>query len=799
MELNFESDKRSTSRIVASDIMPYELGIKIGTAVLPACPSDESMDICDAEIIYSAKYQQFHPGNQVYPGKETSPVQDTNSSLDVLEVGYELDVNVDSILSNFKDSTCDRENYCPDKQTNNQYNQQQRYSRYSGAKKTSIENDQEEEENYKKCTFSEATYMEAFKLEIFNSAEDGNIVSTNSGNLCDGAALTTPAVVNAMCTPRPTTTNVSSMTQDIGIKASKASNSSLPHIMAGIILNYNFLCEMEIDTAADNCIIPQNLFDEMVSQSGDNPPILQRSSVTMKLADGSPSNSVKGSTLISIARADMPDKTGIFRVFVVDGPHILLGRPVLCDLWPSQYDSWLKAADGSIKALGNLPMAQNVETSSEVNQDVDNVQFTAATTTVTVTTQQPHLPTTRPIPPPPTGEVTQEMGEAYCKQLCDEVFPELFSRGQGTFKGVTAKIHLKEGAEKYLKVFPPAKPPHGIKPEYDEELDKMYETGNPVDGRGLLVASQIVPVVKIKKGKKKVRLCTNYKKTINDHIEDEPYPFPTCNEQIGKLKGDHYSCLDIEGAFTQIVVDPPSRKYLTATSPRGFIEPTRLPFGVKTAPKIFQSAMDNLLHGMNDKGPIPSTACIVDDICTTGSNPQEHFANLTELLSRLHAAGLKLNKEKCKFYQPSVKFLGKIINKNGQHIDPDAVSAIVNMPVPVDKSTLRSFLGHMSYIGKHVSDVRVARAPLDTLLKADVKFIWEEKHTKAFEKCKKAASNSATLAHFDVKLPVVLTTDASPVGLGACLSHRITENGKSYLKPVSYASCSLKAAEKNYA
>ena len=184
--------------------------------------------------------------------------------------------------------------------------------------------------------------------------------------------------------------------------------------------------------------------------------------------------------------------------------------------------------------------------------------------------------------------------------------------------------------------------------------------------------------------------------------------------------------------------------------------------------------MDNLLHGMEGKGPIPSTACIVDDICTTGSSPQEHFVNLNELLSRLHAAGLKLNKDKCKFYQTSVKFLGKIIDKDGQRLDPEAISAIINMPAPVDKNTLRSFLGHMSYIGKHVSDIRLARAPLDALLKADVKFIWEEKHAKAFELCKKAASKSATLTHFDVNLPVVLTTDASPYGLGAYLSQKIT-------------------------
>ena len=44
-----------------------------------------------------------------------------------------------------------------------------------------------------------------------------------------------------------------------------------------------------------------------------------------------------------------------------------------------------------------------------------------------------------------------------------------------------------------------------------------------------------------------------------------------------------------------------------------------------------------------------------------------------------------------------------------------------------------------------------------------------------------------------------MTTDASPAGVGACLSHRITVNGKTFLKPLSYASCSLKPAERNYA
>ena len=89
---------------------------------------------------------------------------------------------------------------------------------------------------------------------------------------------------------------------------------------------------------------------------------------------------------------------------------------------------------------------------------------------------------------------------------------------------------------------------------------------------------------------------------------------------------------------------------------------------------------------------------------------------------------------------------------------------------------------------------------LDELLKPDVKFEWNEKHQFAFERCKRLAGNSTRLTDFDARKPIVLTTDASPFGLGACLSHKVTDaNGKVRLQPVAYASTSLKPSEKGYA
>ena len=558
----------------------------------------------------------------------------------------------------------------------------------------------------------------------------------------------------------------------------------LPVIKASFIVEGRYICDFEIDTDASHTMISPTVFKKAQYVAKDKPTLGPEQ--TMKLADGSFSTSKCRLTHLTLARADKPKDSATFPVMVVEGPNIILGRSAIQYFWPNIYDNLSKAAASTREAANLIPAnppevldklcgISSVSTGGESLSTCGNPSPMAITPSSSSSTEQPSVP-----PISPSGdqsssssnssdsdpEVTQEAGEAQCRQICKQ-FPELFDGKLGLFKGVEARIHLKEGHEKYLKVRPPAKVAHGISKPHKKALDKMMLTYKKVDGIGLKVASQLVPVIdKPKEEEIEIRLCGNYKSTLNDHIEDEPYNFPTCNEQLDKLKGDMYSVLDMSGAFNQIALHPETATLLTVVTPEGYAEPTRLPFGVKTAPKIFQSNIDKLLHGMDGKGPVAGTACVVDDICVTGATPAEHFNNLKELLSRLHSAGLKLNPKKCKFYQKEVKFLGKIIDKNGQRIDSESVAAIVNMPQPTDKQSLRSFLGHMSYIGKHISDLRTARAPLDNLLKADVKFEWTDAHTTAFEVCKKMASSAATLVHYDEKLPLVLTTDASPVGLG---------------------------------
>ena len=53
------------------------------------------------------------------------------------------------------------------------------------------------------------------------------------------------------------------------------------------------------------------------------------------------------------------------------------------------------------------------------------------------------------------------------------------------------------------------------------------------------------------------------------------------------------------------------------------------------------------------------------------------------------------------------------------------------------------------------------------------KWSWGPSEVEAFIKVKELLKSSRVLVHFDPQLPLILSCDASPYGLGAVLSHRM--------------------------
>ena len=269
----------------------------------------------------------------------------------------------------------------------------------------------------------------------------------------------------------------------------------------------------------------------------------------------------------------------------------------------------------------------------------------------------------------------------------------------------------------------------------------------------------------------------------------DSYPLPKIDDLFASLAGGKtFSKLDLANAYQQIPLDEASRKSVAINTHKGLFQYNRLPFGVSAAPSIFQRTMETLLQGL------PGVCLYLDDILITGKTDQEHLTNLSAVLQKLAAAGMKLRPDKCFFMLQEVIYLGHKISEKGLQPTQEKVRAIVEAPSPRNVSQLKSFLGMLNYYGKFLPNLSTCLAPLYSLLQKRAYWSWGAEQNKAFQESKSMLTSSCILTHYDPTKPLILACDASPYGVGAVLSHKLGEDER----PIAFASRSMAPAEKNY-
>ncbi|XP_051962904.1 uncharacterized protein K02A2.6-like [Xyrauchen texanus] len=361
-------------------------------------------------------------------------------------------------------------------------------------------------------------------------------------------------------------------------------------------------------------------------------------------------------------------------------------------------------------------------------------------------------------------------------------YAKVFREDLGTFSEYTATLSLKPGTQP--RFFQARVVPYAIRPKVEEEIDRLLKQGIISPVRFSEWATPIVPV--IKKGGN-VRICGDFKITVNPALCAEHYPLPRIEDLFASLAGgQRFSKLDLSHAYLQVPVHEDSRKYLTITTHKG----NRLPFGITSAPSIFQRVMEQVLQGLS------SVHCFLDDILVTGKDNAHHLANLEAVLSRLEKCGLRVKREKSEFFKTSLEYLGHVIDASGLHKSPDKLRAIAETPAPVNVNQLRSFLGLVNYYARFVPNMATVLHPLNAMLHKDVKWKWLPECEKAFQDAKTQLLTPNVLTHYDPRLPVHLACDASSYGVGAVLSHRMPDGQE---RPIAFASRTLSKPEQNYA
>ena len=239
------------------------------------------------------------------------------------------------------------------------------------------------------------------------------------------------------------------------------------------------------------------------------------------------------------------------------------------------------------------------------------------------------------------------------------------------------------------------------------------------------------PIVIVPKTDKSLRICGDYKVSINPWVRTEGYPLPTVQDLFSSLaKGKYFTKLDLQHTYQQLEVEESSQELLTINTHKGLYRYVRLPFGISSAPSIFQAVMDQILKGQKN------TICYLDDILIMGQNREEHDEILEQVLKHLQDHGIRLTLSKCKFAQESVEYLGHRIDVSGLHLTKGKIQAVVDAPEPTNVAELKAYLGLLNYYGRFLPNLSTTLQPLNDLLCKNRKWEWSPACQEAFRKSK---------------------------------------------------------------
>ena len=136
------------------------------------------------------------------------------------------------------------------------------------------------------------------------------------------------------------------------------------------------------------------------------------------------------------------------------------------------------------------------------------------------------------------------------------------------------------------------------------------------------------PIVVVQKNDGGVCICGDFKEvTINPVICPQVYPLPTPEEMFSALaNGESFTRLDLARA-RQMKVKPECQHLLTINTHLGLFRHTRLPFGISTAPSLWQKAMAQILQGLQ------GVIVFIGDILVTRRTREEHIRNFCNVLT----------------------------------------------------------------------------------------------------------------------------------------------------------------------
>lgn len=343
----------------------------------------------------------------------------------------------------------------------------------------------------------------------------------------------------------------------------------------------------------------------------------------------------------------------------------------------------------------------------------------------------------------------------------------------------TQEIQTTDSTPVYIKNY--RLPQTQIK-EINEQVDKLMADNIIEHSVSPYNSPLLVVPKKSANDEKKWRLVVDFRK-LNDKIVNDKFPLTRIEDVLDRLgRARYFSTLDMTSSFHQINLHENSRPLTSFSTGSGHYQFKRLPFGLKISSNSFQRMLTIALSGLDAESFL-----YVDDIIVFGRGLKQHNENLVKVFKRLRNYNLRLNASKCRFLKSEVVYLGHLITDKGITTDPAKDKVIKEYPVPKTVDEVRRFVAFCNYYRRFVKGFADIAKNLNSLLKKNATFEWNEKCQDSFDTLREKLINPPILQYPDFDKTFILTTDASNYALGAVLSQGKVGTDL----PISYASKSL--------
>ena len=205
-----------------------------------------------------------------------------------------------------------------------------------------------------------------------------------------------------------------------------------------------------------------------------------------------------------------------------------------------------------------------------------SVHSTATSTAAPISTAQhqprggTHTSTAQHLPREDTSTSTVH---PYLEELLTEYLDIFHTSSLPSIKGFKAHLHIKPDAN--FKLHKPRPVPYALRPKVEAELDCLESLGiiSKVDAAEFST-TLIVPVLK---PTGQVRICGDFKVSLNQYLDLTQYPLPHIAEVFERLAGGRvYSKLNLPDAYLQVELDDESKRHVVITTHKGLYRYNRL-------------------------------------------------------------------------------------------------------------------------------------------------------------------------------------------------------------------------------